>query len=313
MEHPEKDTFQPWQVEDLRDESLDAIFDRLKVLGVLLDSEGFLSYADTIDTPEDLTDLLTEDAESVQMHDKVYLLLFELWRRLLPEKQSLSIFCDELDRRIFLYDQGQIQSDENIQDALANLEEILDENTDIGAEPQDVFRSLSEYLANDLESFLFDYITEQMDAGYEYYATELLEGFYPYMTDLKWFDFLRARLVFSEDVNLANQIISLIASELKQEPDLDLQIEILRFMVQTGDRSIFRGLVETTLEQLETEEDFSELMEIVADYYRRLDQEDLESAIEKIMIRRQGKTKTSRFDKEDPDLLILRKLMKLSK
>jgi nucleoid-associated protein YejK len=53
--------------------------------------------------------------------------------------------------------------------------------------------------AHDIEAFLYDYIIEQMDEGNEIYASELLDGFYDYISDKKWFDFLKARLFALSD------------------------------------------------------------------------------------------------------------------
>ncbi len=46
------------------------------------------------------------------------------------ERLCLSVFCDELDHQINLYDSGEIERPEAIPDVLANLQEVLDENTD---------------------------------------------------------------------------------------------------------------------------------------------------------------------------------------
>lgn len=303
---------EPWQIEDLRLVLTDELLQKFSELGVFLDKEQFIVYSDNCDTPEDLAEFLFADYKDPKIHDQLYLLVFELWRRLLPEKQSLSIFCDELDHLIFAYDRGELESDEPLQDGLANLEEILDENADIGAEPTDVFQSLCEYCAHDIESFLYDFISEQIDAHNELYASELLEGFYPYMTDLRWFDFLRARLLSYQDIAEANHVIAHLMNELGQHPDLDLQIEVLRFMVNTGDRNLFVQLVHQTLPLLKTEEDFLELLEIVADYYRRLDQEELEDSIQKIMERRGHREPLQELDFSDPDLIAFNNLMKRS-
>ena len=73
-------------------------------------------------------------------------------------------------------------------------------------------------------------------------------------------------------------------------------------MVQVGDRSLFVKLAKLTLAVLKTEEDFVELMKVVADYYRRLDQDDIEKAIQKIMSIRQGKKSIEKINLKDPDI-----------
>jgi len=298
----EDENLEEWQIEDLRLCSDEELFHRFFALEIPLSKEQFLTLGNEFDTPEDMAEALSEDGNNPQKHDQIYLIIFELWRRFLPEKQTLSIFCDELDIQIYLYDQGTVESDENIQDALANLEEILDENVDMGVEPSGAFQSLSEYLAHDLESFIFDYTAEQIDSGYETYAKELLEGFYPYMSDLKWFDFLRATVISSQNSEEANAILRIVVDELKETPDIDLQMEILQFLVHSGDPELFVKLVKMTTNLLQTEEDFSEILEIVAEYYHRLDKEELSQKIEGIMERRTRKAPGSALKKEDPDL-----------
>ena len=86
---------EPWAVEDLRPLPEETLFSRLGKLGIALDRARFVQFSEGCDTPEDLTDLLLDDAADEKMHDPIYLLLFELWRRFLPERPSLSIFCDE--------------------------------------------------------------------------------------------------------------------------------------------------------------------------------------------------------------------------
>src|SRR3990167_219398 len=184
-----------WALEDLRAVALEDLFLRLQRAGIQVDKTVFLQFADNCDTPEELTDLLLADEAQDDRYDAHYLLVFELWRRLLPEKQSLSIFCDELDHRIALYDQENLESDELVQDALANLQEVLDENADSGAGPADVFDVICDYCAHDLENFIYDYISDLLDGGNELYASELIEGFASYIADPVWFAFLRARLL----------------------------------------------------------------------------------------------------------------------
>jgi len=291
-----------WQIKDLRTLSLDELFHQLNNLNIQLDKHAFVQYANSCESPEDMTDVILAEIDEQSLYDMVYLLVFEIWRRLVPEKQTLSIFCDELDNRIYQYDQGILDNDEIIQDSLANLMEILDENADLGVEPKEIFNSLTEYCAHDLEGFLYDYICEQIDAGYFLYAAELIDGFYPYLSDLKWFDFLKAKVVADEDISDANEIVKKLVKELKKNNDLDLQLEILRFMVQVGDRALFVKLAKLTLEILNTEEDFVELMKIVADYYRRLDQDDIEKSIQRIMNLRQDKEPAEKINLEDPDI-----------
>lgn len=296
-----------WALEDLRQITPEEIFSRLAARNVHLDKLAFVQFAENCDTPEDLAELLLPDQESEESYDPLYLLVFELWRRLLPEKQSLSIFGDELDHRIALYsqdDQENLESDEEIQDALANLLEVLDENADAGADPQEVFLAVSDYCAHDLESFIVDYIVDILDSENEPYASELIEGFTPYVSEPIWFDFLRARLASFKDIAEANRIIHRI---LENEPEPTLLMEILNFLAGSGEHELFVAAVKKILPLLKTEEELLEVMEIAADYYGRLDQDAIEQSIQKLMQKR--KSATGPLNPSDPDLKLLNQLL----
>jgi hypothetical protein len=95
---------EPWQVEDYRLLPDEEIYSRLEKLGISIDQARFIEYALHFTSPEEMTETLWVD-EELDNFDQAYLLIFELWRRFLPEKQSLSIFCDELDYLIDRYDE----------------------------------------------------------------------------------------------------------------------------------------------------------------------------------------------------------------
>jgi hypothetical protein len=82
---------EPWQVEDYRSFPLDGLFEKLEDLGFSIDKDSFLELAADVDTPEELTKTLKGEA-SDDAEEEIYLVVFELWRRLLPDKPSLSCF-----------------------------------------------------------------------------------------------------------------------------------------------------------------------------------------------------------------------------
>src|SRR5690349_16271863 len=163
---------EPWQIEDYRDFSTHELFQRLAALGLDLSEESFLLYAENAKSPEQLTGLLWAKNEN---RDPLYLLIFELWRRLLPDKMSLSSFCDELDYRIGLYEKDSAQYKSAIENILLKLEELLDENVDAGKNPTLFFQSLSSHCTHDPETFLYEFITDQIEAHEDLYAAELIE------------------------------------------------------------------------------------------------------------------------------------------
>ncbi|MFA5249843.1 MAG: hypothetical protein WC371_00305 [Parachlamydiales bacterium] len=290
-----------WQVEDLRPLALEKLFEKLKAMGLDLDKARFLELAENYEAPEDLA------AEEFQRFgeeqtEKIYLICFELWRRLLPEKAGLSLFCDEMDHLIHLYSLGAMDSDENLQDALAALLDILEKQVDQGAVPKELFHSLSGHFGHNLELFLYDYVFDQIEASNELYAEELIEGFYPFVTIERWFDFLRVKIAIKKDAAEANSILKNLIRELKESPVLDLQMEILLFMVEEGDPELFLHLAKQTLALVRNETDLTELMEIALDYYRRLDLEKKEQLVQALLARSKAGGITEEIGKGDQRL-----------
>jgi len=286
----------PWALEDFRKLSVAAIFRRLVTLNVRIDEAGFLQFAEECDSPEELLELLVDEEGDPKTQDHIYLLLFELWRRLLPDKQSLSIFCDELDHIIQEYEEDRLKSDEPIQDGLANLLDVLREHVDQKMAPKEAFRTISDYCGHDLECFLFEMITELLDENNESYARELLEEFEPYIEDSLQAEFLAARLYSFTDIKETNRRI---AALLKKKLEAELLFEIIQLLVATGDHSLFQLSVKKLLPELKTEEEFQDLLELTADYFRRLDQDEKEK---QILTLKKKRSKSQEFNPKDPDL-----------
>ncbi|MBS0615387.1 MAG: hypothetical protein JSR58_02390 [Verrucomicrobia bacterium] len=293
---------EPWQLTDYRSLSLEEIFHRLKSLGVDLNEESFLIEAEPLDTPEELVRVVTEENEQ-----PVYLLLFELWRRLLPGKESISIFCDALDQLIEQYEKKPIG--DALQKKLDDLHTVLEENHDIGGSPHDIFAVVSSYSSYDLQMFLFDYIEDQIDAGHTVNAADMIEDFYPYVGDPVWFDLLRARLLSAKEPHEANLLFKTILEHIEEHPDLDLLLEMASFLVHHGDPQLFQETVSKAFELLRTEEDFQELVAIIADYYGSVDKTKEEKALQNLFARRSKQPLGQNLNKEDPDVLSLATLL----
>lgn len=298
----------PWQVEDYRKLSTEEIFKRLKTLKIPLTSETFVLYADSCDSPEEIVDCVWLDEAQEEGRDQAYLLLFELWRRLLPKKQSLSLFCHELDHLIDLYDRAELKDEELLQDAISDLEDILDEGADQGGDPKEVFATVASYCAHDLESFIYDYISDQIDAKDDIYASELLDNFYEYISDVKWFDFLKVRLFALRDLGDAKRILRRLVEQLQEEPELALSLEIGTFLINTGDRMLFSQVVNQVIPLLQKEEDFQDLLELAADFYHFLDREE-EKEIRAILLKRQKNNPLQALSDKDPDMQTFRKVL----
>lgn len=300
-----------WQVADYRQMSLEAIFQALNHHEISLDRMSFCALADEIESPEELTDYLIADRSlDTQTHDQIYLLLFELWRRFVPEKLCLSIFCDELDYLIDLYDRGELANSEPLEDALANLTVLLEDNTEEKSNPKEVFELIGNRCANDLEMFLYDFMTDQIENKDVPYAAELLEDFGPYVKDSKWFELLKARIFSFTDLPQANLLIRKLMRRLSDKPDLEFNMEVLSVFLQGCERDLFFAIVNQTLPLLQTEEEFQDLIAISADYFHFIDEDQQETILLQMLKERSHIPLEQPLQRKHPHLTKLSSLLK---
>ena len=294
-------TLEPWQIEDYRQLKTPELFSRLKQLGINLTEKVFLQYAEKSASPEDLAETLWTEEEYSESFDKMYLLLFELWRRLLPHNQTLSLFCDELDHLIFLYDLDKLEDEQPLQKALQELEKILDEHVDQGGKSSEVFAAVTEFCAHDLESFLYNYISSQIDQGNGLYASELIDGFYEYIPDKKWLDFLRMRLLIQTDADEGNLMLRRILEEQTQEPNLELLFGIAHFLTHQGDQELFIRTMKLVRPLIKTEAEFQEMLTIATEFYCLGDQTDQEKEIRSLLAERSSHVLNAPISASDVD------------
>lgn len=302
---------EPWQVANYRDFALEDLFSAVNQYGFELDKAAFLQMAEEMDTPEDLTLYLAESHSLDEIsQDYIYLVLFELWRRLVPEKRSISIFCDELDYQIHLYETDQLQNPEGLEDALAYMQYILNEAADEGEDPALLFAMVCNGCANDVESFLYEYISECMDFGNDSYASELMEGFSSYVKDTKWFDLLQVRHLLSTEVEEAQTRLPRIVKNSQGIADLEYQLELLALLVQEGGKGDFARVCNNVLPLLKVEEDFQDLLLITEDYFHCLDLEKNEAETKTLHKKRSHIPPSDPVDQNDPDIVKLREIVK---
>lgn len=286
-----------WQVEDLRKVKLSALFVRLDELGVFLDQKSFLELAQLFDNPEELTDHICKAKQKDQA--KCYLLLFELWRRLLPENPPLSLFCDQLDHLIEAYDAGSLEEVDQLQEALESLEDILDNAVDKEGASEEVFLYVCSYSAHDLEGFLLDYIADQMIEENYIAASELLDAFYSYVIYKKRFESLRICLFSLTDNPSASLMFERFLEYLQEEPDFEALLILIDYLIYRGNRELFFKVVKQALFSLKTQQQFRDVLEMVAEYYHYMDQEEGEKRISKIAFSQKENSKEL-LDRKDP-------------
>jgi hypothetical protein len=301
---------EPWQVEDYRALPLPALFERLKTHSIDLDKAKFTIYADECDSPEELSEHLIGDHPlEAKIEDQIYLIIFELWRRLMTEKPSLSIFCSELDYQIYLHDREELSQPSHLQNALANFALLLNENVDQGFSTQEAFKLITPYFANDIESFLYDYIYELIEEDNESYAQDLLDNFAPYLKGNKWFELLYIRLIERSNNRLADKLLIHLIEDYFDEKDVDFNLELLGYMIDIGKSQEFKKFALQTIEIINNEEEFQDLLMLTSDYFHRLDNEIQEKQIQSILKNREQKEPETALDTQDTDRKSYLKLM----
>lgn len=300
-----------WQVENYRNLPLSELFKRLKEFSIHLDKATFIFYAEELDSPEDFTDYLIADrCLKTECEDRIYLTVFELWRRLKTEKPSLSVICDELDHQIYLYDNDLLTNPTSLQNAIANFLSVLEENVDAGISPLETLEYISAYCANDIETFLYDFITEQIEGEDESYAQELIDDFGPYFKGDKWFAFLRIKLLAYFNTKVAYPDFSELIEEHIQEDDLEFNLEVLSFIAKMGSPHQFNQVVRQTIPLLRKEEGFHDLLTICLEYYQRLDQEGQEQFIQQLIAKRSHILFETPFNPNDQDMVAFLNLLR---
>ena len=296
-----------WQVESYRELSPWELFQRLEKNEIFISEENFLLYVEECDSPEDLADCLYLE-ENYEKHEQVYLSVFELWRRLAPHKQSLSLFVDEFDHLIEQYEEGNLEIEDELQATLAHFQTILDDNIDEGGEAKEGYRFFSTFSCHDLNTFIYEYTAHQIDAENETYASELLEGFYPYIDNVRWFDLLRIRLVNVADPEEGKIMVERLLTQLKEEPELNLLFETLHYLIYVEEAEQFQMAYSQALDGVKTQKDLQELLVLTAEYFNAIEKEKEEVLVNKLLDNHKGKDLQETIAHNEASLEMLRNL-----
>lgn len=293
---------------EIRNSSLEDLFEDVKKLGLPLDQKAFEILAKTYDTPEEMA--LELIAGNERIHASLYPLLCEIWRRLCPEKYTISIFGRELDYLIEQYENATLEQPEDLYQALAQLHNILDENCENGLSPEDAFSIIQEYVDYDLDSFLYIYILNEIETSDGAYAHDLLDAFLPYVQDKIWFDYLMVRVEILEDLEQGyEKLEEFIEIQLKEEENLDLNLEVLLFLAQSGHHTLYLNLALPSISLLDTEEDFLDFADLAKEHFQTLELESLADQVKNVLENRQPRPLNMPFSPEDPDLLQIHKIL----
>lgn len=187
-----------WQIEDYKKLSIDQLLQRLVKENIHVTESSLKEYMQNAESPEDLTDILCPEDEGTESFEKSYLVIFELWKRLMPKKETLSIFCDKLDHLIQAYDEGSQVADELVK-ALNDLMKIFEDLCAGGLSQKEAYDLFSSYLAQDLETFIYDFLCDLIEAGEKTLAFDLIFGFYDFLHDKPALDLLKTTINLIEN------------------------------------------------------------------------------------------------------------------
>jgi hypothetical protein len=295
-----------WEILDYNNLSIDDLFSNLKGLGFNFTPEIVIELAsqgEELDTicfekygPKEVDEEILENA---------YLNLFEIWRRLLPNHKSISIFANDFDEFIDAYEKGEVTGSE----ALFNeLFDILDESVDEGMEPKGVFKELSNYLGHDLESFLICYIFDLIEHDNETLALRYLDNIYTYIQGNLWLDFFRIKLLkgaLPEDVTA---ITYRFLDKLKLHFDPELGFEVLYYLIETGHKEIFKKTYKEFLKEIKTQDEFREMLEILHAFFSLNEQNKEENLVKELIENRKKMSLKEKIGA--PEKRVLQELVK---
>lgn len=292
----------PWQVEDYRMLPIDTLFDRLKQRGIVLNKESLIMYVDQVSDPEDLTDCFADLVADTADLDEVYLLFFELWRKLAPDRHTLSIFCDEIDYRIEMYDCGLPEAQAAIEELFIRLADMLDQNSSDGASTQEVFYAVCERCATDIESFFYDFVSDLIEQGNIETALGFVDRLVPYVEQKHWLSFLKLRLATMDESGDIELLTRELFSGFSEDWDLDFSFEVLDFIIQTEQPEYFLALIKHLFLLAEVEQDFRDLSFEFRDFCEERDLCQEVEFLNEMIERRSELPIDSLLERDDPDL-----------
>ncbi len=273
-----------WKVANYRNYSLEQLFLELSKLGRTLDKETFLAYSEECDSPEDLLNLfvLEPDEENPEAVDQFYLILFELWRRLIPERPSITILCDELDQNILAYDLGEGDS-EPVLESTEALFEVIQRNVDEGMPSQEAFKAIEAHCAHDLRRFYTDFILDLLDEGAEKDAEELFFKLSPLLELSPWALLIQARFIAKQSPKKASSLLKqALHLTDKGAMQIGFYAEATQALRWIEDDSLCAPILDAGYRAIKSWEDVITYLEILSDFVSFYDLDQLDARVQKI-------------------------------
>ncbi len=271
LEEPALKNYERWQIEDYRSLTDQLLFQRLNALSLEIDLNFFLKIAVNFDSPEALADYLTPDEFGAKESDQTYLVLFELWRRYRKDCRSFSIFCDELDYWMHVYDGQKEDVDDIIYSYLFELENFLDEETDKGKSEAEVFVGISSYFAHDLENFIYDFIYDLIDKESLTIASELVDAFLPYVNRSIWFEYLRLKIFSKEEMDSFSSLMHRFTEKVLDLKESELILEVLDLLIECSLIDLFLSTFKKAAYLIKNQEMLIEYATVLKQFFESIE------------------------------------------
>lgn len=292
-----------------REQSTQFLFDQLHNLGIDLDKSHFLAWARESDSPEDLLNLLAPDNEDEEKDslymDHLYLILFELWRRFVPERRSLSIVADDIDQTICMYDarggECSIEEENSFASKMvgyfseyvrileASLEQFKgcspEEKEDVLMEgftsPEAAIFGMSQpFFAHDIARSFFDFVVEYASSEIAHELLSIIDRIAPFIMPQNFLPAMRVHALWYEDEARAVQQAREFSRELFSKRYVDPVTKVLKqeaipsvfaflvFAAKTGESGLFNEIMRNIIQCIpeNTQDELFELVSIALLY-----------------------------------------------
>lgn len=218
-------------------------------------------------------------------------------------------FLRKFDSLMSLYNNEEIDNCIEIMEAITTLGAICAEARAEGRTPIEIFADIAQGCENNLESFLYNYIADEIDLGNYRRANEYIALFIDGVNRRKWFDLLRVRSSGKFNPQEAKALLSRLITSEETPPSLEFYFDALPSMILLNDSKTSLNMVKGILPLLKTEEDLEDLIEDLATLYRKKGKPKVALHFLKIKRERNWNAPEKPLDKSDPTLIKVHEIL----
>ena len=274
-----------WQVTDYRCLDDQTLYEEVAIFSPALDPDQFNRYASMFDSPEDMALFFAEDQEdNPKKVDRFYCAIFELWRRNIHDRVCVSIFCDKFDRLMDSYHTGELNDTALLDECFDELIMFLKDYSDGHESKEDVFQAMAQGCAHDLEEFIIQYISEQIDEGRREYVREWIEALSEFVDDKTFFLMLYSRSYIGSDEVQSRELLEEALEQIEPKEDLDLLIEALEIAIEGGFVSLVQKIAIDIFSVNCSIEDIYEVIESLKDFAHDVEYSQLEKSLSDVSL-----------------------------